>query len=127
MLAERRHTISAMSDSVTQRRFESPDELIAFERGNGSAAYVTVGGMRVGREELAPGWRWDTDMKPLVGTAICQDEHVRYVVSGRFRLEMEGGARVDLGPGDLVHIRPGHTGHVVGTEPCVMLDMQAAR
>jgi uncharacterized cupin superfamily protein len=47
--------------------------------------------------------------------------HVGYVLSGRQRLRMDDGAELEVGPGDLVTIPPGHDGWTVGDEPCVIL------
>jgi uncharacterized cupin superfamily protein len=54
---------------------------------------------------------------------VCEIEHVRYVVSGRFSIEMTDGSVIELAPGDLAHIAPGHTGYVVGDQPCVIVDI----
>lgn len=66
-------------------------------------------------------------MQPIVDTTVCEIEHVRYVLAGAFRIEMIDGSVMDLVPGDLAHIPPGHTGYVVGDTPCVMLDITPPR
>jgi len=35
---------------------------------------------------------------------------------------MDDGSELELGPGDVVAIPPGHDAWVVGDEPCVVLD-----
>jgi hypothetical protein len=35
---------------------------------------------------------------------------------------MDDGTELEIGPGDLAAIPPGHDGSVIGNEPCVALD-----
>ena len=116
-------TLAPHGARVEKRTFEEPDEIISFVRGNGFAARVVLGDEVLVRETLLPGWRWTRDMQTIAGTDACEVEHVRYVLAGAFRIEMTDGSIVDLGPGDLAHIPPGHTGLVIGNIPCVMLDI----
>jgi hypothetical protein len=37
---------------------------------------VEVGGFVVGREEVAPGWRWSKEPKPDIGGEWCEAHHV---------------------------------------------------
>ena len=77
----------------------------------------------VWRSELAPGWTWDTDMKPLAGgAASCPMTHREYVVSGRIRYHSDDGGVVSAEPGDFLFIRPGHRAEVVGDDVCVLVD-----
>ena len=103
------------------RSFDSPDERRPFV-GKGWADVVEVGGRAVARSVYEPGWKWSVDVKPLVGNESCEIFHLGYVVSGRIRVTMEEGAEAEAGPGDVFSIPPGHTGEVVGDEPCVWVD-----
>ncbi len=107
--------------SVEVKSFDSPDEVRPFE-GKGEAKVVQVGGQTVGRGTFEPGWRWSENVKPIAGTDSCEVSHLGYVVSGRMRVEMDGGESGERGPGDVVAIPPGHDAEVVGDEPCVFLD-----
>jgi hypothetical protein len=69
-----------------------------------------------------PGWRWSEDVKPLAGTASCENHHSGYVLSGRMHLVMDDGTEDDIGPGDLFDIPPGHDAWTVGNEACVLID-----
>ena len=83
---------------------------------------VEVSGFTVGRTVHPPGWRWSTDLKPVVGGDWCMARHVGVVLSGRQWVEMMDGTRFELGPGDVYEIPPGHDGGVVGDEPLVCVD-----
>ena len=97
-----------------------PDDKRSFEHGEVSLVNLT--GFTVGRADFRPGWRWSTDVKPLVGTDSCQLAHSSYVVSGRFHVVMDDGRELELGPGDAHLVGPGHDAWVVGDEPCVTID-----
>jgi hypothetical protein len=98
----------------------TPDEKRSFEHGELSLVNLT--GFTVGRAEFRPGWRWSTDVKPVVGTDSCQLAHSSYVVSGRFHVVTDDGQELELGPGDAHLVGPGHDAWVVGDEPCVTID-----
>jgi mannose-6-phosphate isomerase-like protein (cupin superfamily) len=108
--------------AIEVRNFDSPDEARAFE-GKGQVAVVRVAGKEIGKAVFEPGWRWSTNVKPLAGTESCQFAHFLYVVSGRMRVVMDGGGEVELRPGDVAAIPPGHDAEVVGEEPCVTVDI----
>ena len=103
------------------KSFDSPDETRPFE-GKGQAVVVNVGGREVGRGTFEPGWQWANNVKPIAETDSCEVAHLGYVVSGRMRIEMDGGGEGEVGPGDVASIPPGHHAEVVGDEPCVMVD-----
>ncbi len=107
--------------SIEVKSFESPDEVREFE-GKGKADVVNVGGRAIGRGTFEPGWRWSENVKPIAGTDSCEVSHLGYVVSGRMRVEMDGGESGEVGPGDVVAIPPGHDAEVVGDEACVLVD-----
>ena len=107
--------------SVEVKSFDSPDETRPFA-GNGKADVVTVGGTTVMRGTFEPGWRWSENVKPIAGTDSCEVYHLGYVVSGRMAVRMDDGTEGEVGPGDIVHLEPGHDAWIVGDEPCVMLD-----
>jgi quercetin dioxygenase-like cupin family protein len=111
--------------SLEAKSFSSPDETRVFA-DKGSMQLVTVGGSTVGRAVFEPGWRWSEHVKPLAGTGTCQAIHLGYIVSGRMRVQMDDGTEGEAGPGDVVHIAPGHDAWVVGEEACVFLDFGAS-
>jgi len=106
------------------RRFDKPDATREFEKG--VFELVQLGGMTIGRARYEPGWRWSTHVGPIVGTPLCQVEHVGMVVSGRAKVRMDDGREIDLSPGDLFAIAPGHDSWVVGDQPYVSLHFMGA-
>lgn len=87
---------------------------------------VTVGGFSVGLRTLEPGWRWSTHMQSVAKTASCQVRHIGYVVSGRMGFLMDDGTELEVGPGDVFDVHPGHDTWTVGDAPAVFVDMIGA-
>ena len=48
--------------------------------------------------------------------------HFGYVLSGSMRVFMDDGQEIEINPGDVVAIPPGHDAEVTGSEACVMVD-----
>ncbi len=48
--------------------------------------------------------------------------HAGYILSGRLHIEWHDGSTLDLAPGDVFELPPGHDAWVVGNDPCLMLD-----
>jgi hypothetical protein len=106
------------------KRFDEPDERRTFDRG--ALDVVTIGGMTLGRARYEPGWVWSEHVGKAIGKALCDIEHVGLVVSGRCVVKMEDGIEIELGPGDIFHVPPGHDSWVVGEEPYVSLHLMGA-
>jgi hypothetical protein len=102
------------------KNLDTPDEKRSFD--NGELHLVHLTGATIARASFRPGWRWSTDVKPLVGTDSCQGHHVAYVVSGRLHVRMDDGVELEFGPGDAHVVAAGHDAWVVGDEPCVTVD-----
>ncbi len=58
---------------------------------------------------------------PSIGQTSCQVEHVGMVISGRAIVAMDDGRVIEMKPGDLFYLPPGHDSWVVGEEPYVSL------
>src|SRR5439155_13787538 len=69
------------------KRFENPDEVRTFERGQ--FELIKIGGMTIGRATYEPGWRWSQHVATVAGTSLCQVEHVGMVISGQAACAME--------------------------------------
>lgn len=102
-----------------------PDERITFP--NFDEAIVDVGEVSVGHVVQQPGFRWSTDVKPIVGGDWCQARHVGVLISGRLGIELADGAAFEIGPMDAYDIPPGHDGFVVGHEPAVAIEWTGLR
>ncbi len=101
--------------------FSSPDEVREFV-SNGRVELVKLESGPVGKGTFEPGWRWSEHVKPLAGTDSCQVQHIGYVISGRMKVVGDDGAEVEVGPGDVFHMPPGHDAWTVGDEACVLVD-----
>jgi hypothetical protein len=110
--------IGAMA--IRRKNLDQPDEARTFDRG--SSDLVHLGSHVIGRSIRQPGWRWSTDMRPLMGTPSCPIHHVEVLLSGRFAVRMDDGEEVEFGPNDVIDVPPGHDAWVVGDEPTVVLD-----
>jgi hypothetical protein len=113
-----------MSTSET-RNIDSPDETRPF-KDHGHMDVVTLGDFTLGRGVFEPGWRWSTDVKPIAGTESCQVRHTGICQSGQMSVLMDDGTEMQIGPGDVVVIAPGHDAWTVGDEACVLLDTGVA-
>jgi len=98
---------------------EDPDEVITLEKA--VAQTVQVGDLSVVRLVLQPGWRWSEHVRPVVGTDSCQFHHVGVGISGAARFRMDDGSELDVGPGDVFDIPPGHDNWVTSEEPAVSM------
>ena len=111
--------MNAKSVGVILKRFDSPDEVRHFEKGK--FELVRVGGMTIGRASYEPGWKWSQHVGAATGVKSCQVEHVGMVVAGRATAAMDDGTVIEMKPGDVFYIPPGHDSWVVGDEPYVSL------
>lgn len=110
---------------LQRRRFAEPSDVRTFPRGR--VEVVELEDTVVGRMTYEPGWRWSVDVKPIAGTDLCQFHHLGVTISGRLRAQMPDGTELELGPGDVFEIPPGHDAWVVGDEPWVSVDFEAMR
>ena len=102
------------------KAFDRPDRLI---EGPGVVERVVMfGTLAVARSSHAPGWRWSTHIKPIVGTDWCQVRHVGVVLSGRLGVELADGSSFEFGPETAYDIPPGHDGYVIGDDSAVVVE-----
>lgn len=110
---------------LQRKRFTDPDDVRLVP--NGRIDVVELDDRVVGRLSYEPGWRWSKDIKPIAGTETCQFHHVGITLSGRARISLPDGIELELGPGDVFEIPPGHDAWVVGEEAWVSVDFEAMR
>ena len=103
-----------------KKSLATPDDTRKFN--NGAVEVVNVAGGSVGRYTFAPGWKWSQDVKPIAGTDHCMSEHHMYQISGVMHVVMADGTELDMRPGDVGIVPPGHDAWVVGNEPVVGVD-----
>jgi hypothetical protein len=106
-----------------KKRFEESDETRTF--GNGKIDVVHLAGSTAAQATFQPGWRWSTDVKPIVGTGSCQAHHVGYCLSGSLHIVTDEGSELNVGPGDAYELHPGHDAWVVGDAPYTALEFQS--
>jgi quercetin dioxygenase-like cupin family protein len=113
--------LEASKTTFSVKNVDSPDERRATDHG--TLDVVNLPGASIVRATFQPGWRWSTDVAPVVGTQSCQVAHIGYIISGRFHVLMDDGREHDLGPGDAHVVAPGHDAWVIGDEPVVAIDI----
>ena len=85
--------------------------------GRISKKTVDLDGVKVMQMTFGPGARWSTDLKPDVGTELCQAPHVALVLSGTLRVELQDGSVQEFSRHDVMMIPPGHDAWSVVTNP----------
>jgi quercetin dioxygenase-like cupin family protein len=105
--------------------FDKPDEVRAGD--NWRLELVNLAGdVQVGRATVQTGWRWSEHVKSVAGTELCMAPHQQYQISGRLHVAMQDGTEIEVGPGDVISVPPGHDAWVVGVEPAIAIDWQGA-
>ncbi len=102
--------------SIEVKTFDKADEVVD-KFNNAKIEAVKVGGQRVVRLHLKPGWRWSTDVKPHIGTDSCQANHIGIITKGTVFAKHDDGTEISYTAGDSYSVKPGHDGWVVGDEP----------
>jgi quercetin dioxygenase-like cupin family protein len=109
---------------VIVKRFDNPDEVRSFTKGK--FEIVHVAGVTLGRATYEPGWRWSEHVGRALGQTSCDVEHIGLVIQGRATVAMNDGRVVELHPGDIFYVAPGHDSRVIGDEPYVSLHLSGA-
>jgi len=119
-----------MEVKVMSPKIMSPDSLLAPMKdaqrrvvGGVEVEVVRAGAGRVKRMVYAPGFRWSTHVKPIVGTEFCMHAHVGFLARGRIHFQYADGCAQELASPQVVAIAPGHDAWVVGDEPAVLIEM----
>lgn len=83
---------------------------------------VRAGAGRVKRTIYPAGFRWSSDIKPLIGTELCMHAHVGFLARGKIGIQYGDGCVKEYTAPRVVTIVPGHDGWVVGDEDAVMIE-----
>jgi mannose-6-phosphate isomerase-like protein (cupin superfamily) len=67
-----------------------------------------MSGGTVGRRVIEPGRRRSGHVEPIAGTDSRQSSPVAHCVSGRIAVRMDDGTQMEIRPGNVVVIPPGH-------------------
>ncbi len=104
---------------------DNPDEVRSTPFGH--VDIYNLDDLVIGRMVFQPGWHWMEHVRPIAGTSLCQYHHVGVCISGRLGNRLEDGTTIEIGPGMVFDIPPGHDGWVVGDEPFVAYDVAGVR
>jgi class 3 adenylate cyclase len=104
---------------------DSPDEVRQTPKGR--VDIYTLDDLVVGRMVFEPGWHWMEHVRPIAGTDLCQYHHVGICIQGRLMNRLADGTSIEIGPGSVFEIPPGHDGWVIGDEPFVAYDVAGVR
>ena len=117
-----------MVENAGKRRYvrslKQADEKL--ERDRFIQHLVELGDTAVARKYHQPGWRWSTDMRPVVGGEYCQVRHVGVVLQGRLGVELDDGTTFVCETDDFFDIPPNHDGWVIGDEELILLEWSSS-
>lgn len=111
--------------SIEIKNFEKDADEVS-EPNNAKVQTVNVGGQKVMKLTVQPGWKWSNDIKPIVGTESCQAKHLGVVVEGKITCRHDDGTEMTYGAGDAYSIEPGHDAWVVSETPAVAYEFHGA-
>jgi len=81
-----------------------------------------AGNGRVKRVIYPAGFRWSTNMKPIIGSDLCQHAHVGFLAHGQIHVEYADGCVTEYAAPQALTIEAGHDAWVVGGEPAVVIE-----
>lgn len=110
---------------MQRKSLDLPDETRTIPHGR--TDIWNLGDFVIGRIVFDPGWRWSKDVQPIAQTEWCEYHHLGLMVSGLLHYITPEGLEMEVGPGMLFEILPGHDAWVVGDEPVVQYDFAGMR
>lgn len=107
-----------MTAAIETRRFDAPDDQLDMKDAGGISIIKTCLGNTGMHAIFEPGWTWEKDEKPLLGSPdSCPMHHTGYCMSGELVVRMiEADVETRITPGDFFEIPPGHDAYVDGAE-----------
>jgi len=111
--------------TMQRKSLDMPDETRTIP--NGQTDIWNLGDFVVGRIVFQPGWKWSKDVKPIAGTDWCEYHHLGLMMEGTLHYITPEGLEMEVSPGMLFEILPGHDAWVVGDEPVVQYDFAGMR
>lgn len=107
-----------MTTSIETRRFDAPDDRLDMKEAGGISIIKTGNGNTGMHAVFQPGWTWEKDEKPLLGSpSACPSHHTGYCLSGKLVVRMvENKKETRITAGDFFEIPPGHDAYVEGSE-----------
>lgn len=110
---------------MQRKTLDMPDETRVIPHGR--TDIWNLGDFVVGRITFEPGWQWSKDVRPIAQTEWCEYHHLGLMVEGLIRYFTPDGLEMEVGPGMLYEIMPGHDAVVVGDVAAVMYDFAGMR
>ncbi|MEK6191121.1 MAG: adenylate/guanylate cyclase domain-containing protein [Chloroflexota bacterium] len=110
---------------MQRKSLDLPDETRMLP--NGRTDIWNLGDFVVGLMTLEPGWQWSKDVKPIAQTEWCEYHHLGLVMEGKLHYITPDGLEMEVGPGMLYEVLPGHDAWVVGDEPVIQYDFAGMR
>ena len=107
-----------MAAEIQTRRFDAPDDRLDM-KDLGGISIVRTCKRNTGMHAIfEPGWTWEKDEKPLLGSPdSCPTHHTGYCMSGKLVVRMlETNVETRIVVGDFFEIPPGHDAYVDGDE-----------
>lgn len=107
-----------MPNAIEIRRFQNPDDMLDMKEAGGISIIKMNDGTTGMRAIFEPGWTWEKDEKPLLGSPeSCPMSHTGYCIRGNLVIRMvEAQTETRIAAGDFFEIPAGHDGHVHGSE-----------
>jgi uncharacterized cupin superfamily protein len=106
------------------RSFDNPDEVR--KPANARIDITNLGDYSLGRFQFEPGWTWAGSVKPIAGTEHCEANHIGHCLAGEIEVWTTDGQRSRIKAGDTYTIPPGHDAKVIGDQPYVGVEFNAA-
>jgi hypothetical protein len=100
--------------TIQKKNFSNPDSVMTPPLTQ--AEKVKIGSSVAIKYTFEPGWKWSKDVSPFAGTTTCQLHHFGIQIKGRLRVRANDGQEIDVVPGDVIDIPPGHDAWVVDDE-----------
>ena len=110
---------------MQRKSLDMPDETRTIP--NGRTDIWNLGDFVVGRIVFEPGWKWSKDVKPIAQTEWCEYHHLGLILEGTLHYVTPEGLEMEVSPGMLFEILPGHDAWVVGDQPVVQYDFAGMR
>lgn len=116
-----------MTTAIETRRFETPEDRLDMKERGGIDIVKTELGSTAMHAVFEPGWTWEADEKPLLGSPdTCPMHHTGYCLSGKLVVRMVGsGKETSITKGDFFEIPLGHDAYVAGDERVEMILFEA--
>ena len=111
--------------TMQRKSLDMPDETRTIPHGQ--TDIWNLGDFVIGRMQFEPGWRWSKDVKPIAQTEWCEYHHLGLMLEGRLHYVTPEGLEMEVTPGMLFEILPGHDAWVVGDEPVIQYDFAGMR